>query len=267
MTICSVISSPCGSKTFSPTGTPLNSPIHTPPETPRNETVDQKPESGIVHGFFASLKAALYGEQRKEAQAHIRRNHHHKKRQQQQKKLGILEKVEEVGVENLLSASPHPSFLSSSSRESSMSRTSSHWDIDRDELEDIRPGSLTTSNNPRNNEGLGQLTAPPFAGRPSLSPGDFGSVPSGASGSDSGLVGGGPIIGGRGPGRVISSPGEKRPYVGALGVPSTPGTGALKNPTGIRPDLGSVPTTKSAENAGFIGSITNMFFNRKGGLL
>ena len=250
-----MISSPCGSKSFSPTGTPINTPAHTPPGTPPNEKV--KPESGYVLGFFASLRTALYGEQQKEAQMTIRR----KKGKSVSKKLGILEKVEEVGVENLLSASPNPYM---SSRESSVSRTSSDWGLD--ELEDIQPGSLTLSTS----DTIGQLNAPSFSlyGRPSLSPGDLGRLP---PNEETGrYLGGGAVMGGRGPGRVISSPGEKRPpqLMGALGVPGTPGTGALSHPVGIRPDLGSVPGMKQhEESAGFIGSITGMFFGRKGGLL
>jgi len=102
-----------------------------------------------------------------------------------------------------------------------------------------------------------------------------------------GALGGMRAIGGRGPGRVIS-PGEKRPTLrGPLGVPGHPGTGALTGSL-VRPDLGYVPTTSTkqmhissvggnetssdypfqtgAEEGGFIGSITSMFFGRKGGL-
>ena len=91
------------------------------------------------------------------------------------------------------------------------------------------------------------------------------------------------MVGGRGPGRVVSSPiGEKRPQLisPALGVPGTPGTGALlmqqrRGDAGgpgmmVRPDLGSVPVTAAGgrkDESGFIGSITNMFFGRKGGFV
>ena len=103
------------------------------------------------------------------------------------------------------------------------------------------------------------------------------------------------VLGGRGPGRVVTGPqpGEKRPpptsYLGpaALGVPGTPGTGALLKqhqygpaPTAQRTDLGSVPVTTAGfgvgaggdgaapgGGGGFIGSLTNMFFGRKGGFV
>ena len=60
----------------------------------------------------------------------------------------------------------------------------------------------------------------------------------------------------------------------SYGVPGKTGTGALQ-----RPDLGSVPSlihnykddriqvkAGSDDNTGFIGTLTNMFFGRKGGL-
>ncbi len=316
-------------------------------------------------GFFAALRTALYGEQQREAQTVMRRGSggpppHHKggKRGSMKKSFGILEKVEEVGVENLLSASPLPeedgsgrwSFgqgrsPSASSRESSVAR-SEEEEEDEDELEPVQPGSLTINTavstpaalaerhrRPKHQQvsslmppqqqhfqeqqiaeqyhqqqrGLpatvGQLQAPSFSlyGRPSLDPRALGSLPpsvgpgvtSAAVRQDFSPVGG-VVMGGRGPGRVVvlgSSPGERRPaqLSGALGVPATPGTGALLRQQraaggggGVRTDLGSVPmVTADAPAAasspggnqddrhhpGFIGSIANIFFGRKGGLL
>ena len=272
----SIISTPAGERSFSPTGTPLNSPMHTPPGTPPNEKADS---GGIVGGFFSSLKAALYGEQQKEVQQIRQKSLRRKKKP---KRFGILEKVEEVGVENILGASPAPPVWSRDSSEE-LSDFDSRFlpnltTEDKDELEDIQPGSLTMSGAPgihskSPDPTIGQLTAPSFSmyGRPSMSPGDFGQIPSGTfdpSGSTlmAGSLGTGALVGGRGPGRVITSPGEKRPQLmGALGVPGTPGTGALR----LRPDLGSVPVTKGQDpdSSGFIGNITSMFFGRKGGLL
>ena len=315
----SIISTPTGVRSFTPTGTPLNSPMHTPPGTPPEMINDQNAGAGLVQSFFSSVKAALYGEQQKEAKTQrIKR----KKSMRKTKTFGILQKVEEVGVENLIGASPVPS---SSSRESSVSRTSSSDDsspapdskyrmphtlsdfdlrfmhnaygstahgLDQsvDELEDISPGSLTMPSlkeYSQQDPTVGQLSAPTFSmyGRPSLSPGDFGRVPSPGfdsleptGGAVSGrYLGASAVVGGRGPGRVISSPGEKRPaqLLGAMGVPGQPGTGALMT----RPDLGSVPVTSGAggfgprspmdeqQQAGFIGNIASMFFGRKGGLL
>ena len=327
----SVISSPTGSKTFSPTGTPLNSPLHSPPGTPPNERSNSRgleksmsstelsstnrPE-GLVYGFFASLKNALYGEQQKEAKTLIRKRRK-KDKKRQFKRLGILEKVEEVGVENLLSN--HPSgndspfsgkssnyYISGSQTHRNLSYyASDDQDADdaswKDELEDIEPGSLTICAGegkeplPIADYTVGQLSAPSYSvnGRPSLNPNELGHVPSTPGGDRYSntnrydALGGGRAIGGRGPGRVIS-PGEKRPTLrGPLGVPGHPGTGALTGSL-VRPDLGYVPTTSAkqmhissgvgAENVteypfqtgieegGFIGSITSMFFGRKGGL-
>lgn len=293
----SIISTPAGDKSFSPTGTPLNSPLHTPPGTPPNGKVEESGESGIVVGFFSSLRAALYGEQQKEVQT-LRRN---KKKSMMKKKFGILAKVEEVGVENLLSASPAPSSTEGESRESSVAREDalssrlSDFDLryvtsgDEDELEAIRPGSLTIPHQSRvpsspANSTIGQLNPPAFSiyGRPSLSPADFGQIPPSAAQypNHSPYLLGGPstaVMGGRGPGRMVASPGENRPQLlGGFGVPGQPGTGALSKtavPLTVRPDLGSVPVTsknlspQQQEQQGFIGSITSMFFGRKGGLL
>ena len=279
----SIIATPAGEKSFSPTGTPLNSPAHTPPGTPPNEP---QGGGGLVTGFFSSLKAALYGEQLKETHTLRRRS-----KKAKVKRFGILEKVEEVGVENLMSNSPAPPFYDS--RESSLSREDiSLYDLntDKDELEDIEPGTLTLppghptgySSYKSGDPTVGQLTAPAYSvyGRPSLSPLDFGQIPQYPTGDSNKLIGGGAVVGGRGPGRVIqSSPGEKRPQLlSALGVPGTPGTGALRIRQGrpgeklaVRKDLGSVPVTRSPESeqpsTGFIGSIASMFFGRKGGLL
>ena len=133
---------------------------------------------------------------------------------------------------------------------------------------------------------MGQLSAPSFSvyGRPSLNPGDFGSVPM-VEGETMFRVptaaAGVSVVGGRGPGRVISGgPGEKRPQLWAgLGVPGHPGTGALAQQldgpgrSAVRPDLGSVPSTTSGTGAlttderGIIGNIASVFFGgKKGGL-
>lgn len=307
----SIISTPAGLRSFSPTGTPLNSPTHTPPGSPKAEA-----PAGIVASFFSSLKTALYGEQQKEIKLK-RRKRTKSNSAAAASKFGILERVEEVGVENLLVGSPAPSRESSLSRSSSemgdmagsrrrrkqttddaMPHAISDFDLrfaheDRDELEDIRPGTLTrnkSSGDYVQDPTIGQLNAPSFSmfGRPSLHPQELGRVPSPAFDVDQQAaepgrkaLGGGAFVGGRGPGRAVSAPGEKRPQLlGLMGVPGQPGTGALLQPPGemtktaasLRPDLGSVPLTKSPvddkpQGGGFIGSLTTMFFGRKGGLL
>ena len=283
----SVISSPTGSKSFSPTGTPLNSPLRSPCITPPNEPVcssakgDQlspdEPKNaysseGLVYSFFSSLKSALYGEQQKEAKTLIRKKHK-KYKQKQFKRLGILEKVEEVGVENLFSNNNKPANTSSSNYYMSGSKTHRNLKFygngtnDGDDtsccedLEDIEPGSLTVGT--RDSSGVpmypenevGQLMAPSFAtsGRPSLNRDDLGRVPCAPKEASANphtsrynALGGGGTIGGRGPGRVIA-PGEKRPTLqGALGVPGQPGTGALTGSL-VRPDLGYVPSSSVRE--------------------
>ena len=309
----SVIATPVGERAFSPTGTPLNSPAHTPPGTPPNErraaaaavdaaavADDVDGGAGIVAGFFSSLRAALYGEQQKE---HIRT--HSLKRQRKAKtkkgkpmKFGILEKVEEVGVENLMgTASPAPtlglsreslaaSAVPGSSRASSLSRSDSSDVLLDDYFDSGGGGGLTFHGDHESGRRsfVGQLNAPSFStyGRPSLNPSDFGSVPMTAETGETKFgipTGGGSVVGGRGPGRVISGPGEKRPQLSAgFGVPGHPGTGALARQLDgsrsvVRSDLGSVPATTAGtvavptDERGVIGNIASVFFGgRKGGL-
>ena len=174
-----------------------------------------------------------------------------RKSKKAQKKLGILQKVQEVGPERFLSPAPLE-------EESEVSEVESddhpHQQIvksllnDFDELEDITPGLLTISRGIRPKPTLdlfGELKPP--------NP-DEVLVPQG-----------------RGPGRIVS-PGDKRPNLpGGYGVPGKTGTGALQ-----RSDLGSIPTssmsssrmfTKPSDDQSFIGTLTTMFFGRKGGLL
>ena len=174
------------------------------------------------------------------------------------------------------------------------------------EFEDIVPGSLTVMStgggqassggaHDRLQEGwtsadstVGQLAAPFFSmfGRPSLNPSELGSVPVVSSPGGTGLTSGGTVISGRGPGRISSGPGQKRPMVRSyFGVPGVPGTGDLER--SIRPDLGSVPSPSTglpqssswstdlggglgdtdSSAGGFIGAIGSLFSGRKGGLL
>ena len=288
----SAITSPTGSKSFSPTGTPLNSPLCSPPPTPPNErshtgilekqiSPDEPGNAllsseGLVYGFFSSLKSALYGEQQKEAKTLIRKKRK-KDKQKQFKRLGILEKVEEVGVENLLSnnissnnslsSAPSSYYLSGSKTHKNLNfYANDEQDCDDsswcEELEDIAPGSLTVDNRglgraPTDSDRtVGQLAAPSFSSscRPSLNPNELGHIPSTRVDNNypysSGYhtLGDGMTIGGRGPGRIIS-PGEKRPTVrgGTLGIPGHPGTDALTR-AGVRPDLGYVPSGSAIYN-------------------
>ena len=306
----SVIATPVGDRAFSPTGTPLNSPAHTPPPgSPPGErqtapaagcaTEDEGGGGGgIVAGFFSSLRAALYGEQRKEQirTNSLKRQRANKKKGGRPMKFGILEKVEEVGVENLMgtaAGSPAPTAalsgesLASSSRASSLCRSDSS-DLPLEDLEKNSGDGLTWNSETRRGRRsfVGQLSAPSFSvyGRPSLNPGDFGSVPTMEDDTIFKIptaAAGVQVVGGRGPGRAISGgPGEKRPQLWAgLGVPGHPGTGALAQQlegpgrSSMRPDLGSVPSTSAGTGAvatderGIIGNIASVFLSgKKGGL-
>lgn len=117
----SVIHSPKALGSYSPTGTPVNTPERrflspTGERKAREDTpspssdVDAVPGPGLVESFFSYLKKAIYSEQVKEAtqaaaktQAVAARKHHLQRKKL--KRLGIMQKVEEVGLENLFSSS------------------------------------------------------------------------------------------------------------------------------------------------------------------
>ena len=226
----------------------------------------------MVLGFFASLRAALYGEQQKEVKT-LRRKHKKTKRDSKKPKLGILEKVQEVGPERFLS--PARGLTEDEGSEASDeildTKVKVKYFQDFDELIDIQPGSLTFGGN-------NSSKIPGVWNNPDNPPDLFGQLrPPGENDASHS---------GRGPGRVVS-PGDKRPTLpGGFGVPGKTGTGALK-----RSDLGTIPLdmpgtmSSSASHynpeakfrlhskpsdrtsEGFIGTLTTMFFGRKGGLL
>ena len=85
--------------------------------------------------LFFSLRTALYGEQQKEVLTLKKKARKSKAR----KKLGILEKVQEVGPERFLS--PAPLEEESEVEEAEVQHLNQDWD----ELIDIKPGTLTVS--------------------------------------------------------------------------------------------------------------------------
>jgi len=294
----SVLTSPNASKNISPTGTPVHTPEESLPGSPNESS-----NSGVVYSFFSSLKAAIYGEQRKE-----HRSSKFKRRMDDKRhNLRIMEAVEEVGIENMFSdkegtpmSLPPLSIVESRPSDQKpkpkiVESGLSDFDArylgvldDFDELEDITPGFLTLNKStepPRDSaeytkQWIGQLTVPSFSatGRPSLQKREFGKIPL----TDHNLKPSSELcnMGGRGPGRIVS-PGEVRPnQMSGLGVPGHPGTGALGQAIGPkRNDLGTIPGINGHEDqyecfqenrgipqsSSFIGSFTNMFFGRKGG--
>ena len=283
----SVLNSPLGSRRMSPTVTPP----HTPEESLPGSPDDKYGDGGYVASFFSSLKAAIYGQQRKQH----RTTKFHKKMEEKRNKLGIMEALEEDGEKGEKEGTPMSLPALSTVEKPKSSRSSSagpeQWsDFDArylgvlddfDELEEIRPGLLTLSQStgaPRDpseytKQWIGQLSVPSLSatGRPSLHKAEFGKLPRGdETGLRSDIL---CSFGGRGPGR----PGGQ----GALGVPGRPGAGAVAQALGAqRGDLGKVPGNLSAEmdlelsrsstgdipqSASFMGSLTNMFFGRKGG--
>ena len=90
----------------------------------------------IFYSLFFSLRTALYGEQQKEVMTLKKKARKGKKGQ---KKLGILEKVQEVGPERFLS--PAPLEEESEVEDCEVQPLNQDWD----ELIDIKPGTLTVS--------------------------------------------------------------------------------------------------------------------------
>ena len=90
----------------------------------------------IFYSLFFSLRTALYGEQQKEVMTLKKKARKSKKGQ---KKLGILEKVQEVGPERFLS--PAPLEEESEVEDCEVQPLNQDWD----ELIDIKPGTLTVS--------------------------------------------------------------------------------------------------------------------------
>ena len=296
----SVLNSPYGSKKISPTCTPPHTPEESLPGSPDHNT-----DSGYVSSFFSSLKAAIYGQQRKQH----RTTKFRQKLEYKRNALGIMEAVEEdpgQDKEGTPMSLPALSTIDEKSSKKSSSGAAagglSDFDAlylgvldDYDELEEITPGMLTLTQVTEEDrdpeeytkQWIGQLSVPSLAstGRPSLQSREFGKIPH----TDSTLPSPATAVcnfGGRGPGRIVS-PGEVRPghYGPGLGVPGHPGTGAvgLAVVGGRRRDLGTIPGHSSEHQAvmesyqdpgagmgmthstSFIGSITNMFFSRKGG--
>ena len=268
----SVLNSPFESKEASPT--------FTPPHTPeRSSSPELKvADDGYVSSFISSLKAAIYGQQRKETRS----------KQLKQDKKYMLDRIDE-DKEGTPQSLPPLSVVENKRFDKSGSL--SDFDVrylgvldDFDELEDIKPGLLTISQTQEadvpletqdpheyTKNWIGQLSVPCMSavGRPSLAKKELGKIPASTENFSNtvGTIGG---FGGRGPGRVVS-PGEIRPYSSGLGlgVPGHPGTGAVMNALETpRPDLGTVPCSMDPNrnsSDSFIGSITNILFSRKGG--
>ena len=283
----SVLNSPLGSKRMSPTVTPP----HTPQESLPGSPDDKHGEEGYVASFFSSLKAAIYGQQRKQH----RTTKFQKKMEEKRNKLGIMEALEEDRSDLVESEKdekegtpmslPALSIIGKSKSSRSSTAGPEQWSDfdarylgvldDYDELEEIRPGLLTltqSTGEPRDPEEytkqwIGQLRVPSLSatGRPSLQKAEFGKLPSSdPAGLRSNIL---CSFGGRGPGR----PGGQ---TGALGVPGRPGAGALAQALGERRgDLGKVPGLEHSQidsvgiqqSSSFMGSLTDMFFGRKGG--
>ena len=297
----SVLNSPLGSRRMSPTCTPPHTPDESLPGSPDDKTADD----GYVSSFFSSLKAAIYGQQRKEH----RTSKFKRKMEVKRGQLGIMEAVAEVETSTEKEGTPMSlpalsTVQDKKARAKSSSGPSQLSDFDAlyvgvlddyDELEEIQPGLLTLTQATQEDrdpveytkEWIGQLSVPSLSatGRPSLHKREFGKIPE----ADPSAVppGGLCSFGGRGPGRIVS-PGELRPggHQAGLGRPGRPGTGALGEALGSqRKDLGTIPgghfesadremvydgypeqsVSGIPQSASFIGSITNILLGRKGG--
>ena len=251
----SVLNSPLGSRRMSPTFTPPHTPEESLPGSPDKEAGDE----GYVASFFSSLKAAIYGQQRKQH----RTAKFQRKMEEKRNKLGILEALEETGCDQELEGKgekettpmslPPLSTVGKTQSARSSSAGPEKWsdfDVrylgvldDFDELEEIQPGLLTLTGSmecPRDpseytKQWIGQLSVPSLSatGRPSLQRGELGRIPD--STVDPACLGSSSLlVSGRGPGRPAGQ--------AALGVPGRPGAGALAQALGSqRADLGTVP--------------------------
>lgn len=210
------------------------------------------------------------------------------------KSLGIMETVEEIGVENLLREK-----VGSGTKQPVLPDFDARYLCaldDFDELEDIKPGllTLTQSIEPERDpheytkQWIGQLSLPSYPSHPSLQQRNFGGIPTRESQLQNEAKSHNDL-GGRGPGRMESQ-GDDKPEnkVSGMGVPGRPGTGAVGQALGSRRiDLGTIPGKESLSafedenqlfsregdrtrpgmphSKSFIGSFTSMFFGRKGG--
>ena len=263
----SVLNSPLASRRMSPTVTPPHTPDESLPGSPEDRTA----EAGYVSSFFSSLKAAIYGQQRREH----RTTKFRRKLEEKRSTLGIMEAVaehEDKEKEGTPMSLPPLSTVGEDTKKRSSSRAKSSagpevlsdFDArylgvldDFDELEEIKPGVLTLTQHGDSlglaaeadrdpaeytRQWIGQLSVPSLSatGRPSLHKKEFGKIP--AAASEPPLAASADLLcsfGGRGPGRIVS-PGERRPA--HLGVPGRPGTGAVGIALGAqRSDLGTVP--------------------------
>jgi len=237
------------------------------------------------------LKTAILGEQRKEHKANKIKSRLSKRRGS----FGIMETVEEIGVENLMgdkAMSPAlPNLISKPSHLPDFDALYLGSADDFDELEDIEPGYLTLTKGMEperdpyeyTKQWIGELTIPNYTSRPSLHQAELGKIPPETfSYADDSAD---PELSrrGRGPGRFGNLNDMK---LTGMGVPGRPGTGALGVMVGgQRNDLGTIPGRDSSsfesydptscelsvtsagisQSTSFVGSIANFFFGRKGG--
>ena len=274
----SVLTSPYGSKNISPTETPCHTPDESLPGSP-----EEKLSNSLVGSFFSSLKTAILGEQRKEHKASKLKSRLKNRRGS----FGIMETVEEIGVENLIgdkAKSPGlPNFEQKSSYLTDFDPIYLGSLDDIDELEDIEPGILTIRHGMEperdpyeyTKQWIGELTVPNYGLRPSLHRENFGKLPQERIKHEKkGTMDPDLTLDGRGPGGF----GNLNYTQTSMGVPGRPGTGALGLAIGEkRSDLGTVPgkdtfSTESndsimpmSHSTSFVGSFANYFFGRKGG--
>jgi len=236
----SVLTSPNASKNISPTGTPL----HTPEEKLPGST-KQSSKTGFVNSLFSSLKAAIYGEQRKQLRS--------------------------SKIFNDKEGSPALSDFDA---------LYLGGQDDYDELEDISPGLLTLPKctelpSDSSKDLIGQLND--STGCAFLSKRDLGINQ--VSGQNHKFIIDHNHCKMEVKDQECILSGQNGPdQVSGLGVPCQPGTGARKKGKRFtRNDLGTVPGIQNKEHkdkffrenhevsSSFIGSVTNLLFGRKGG--
>lgn len=292
----SALNTPCGPN-FSPTVTPCNSPEGSPPRS-------QSPEPQFLTGLLTSgadlLRRKIVGEAEKQHMFRARNKITLSRLERRAlKSIKILEKVESIGLENIISPSGSGSssnsgsavspYQSSSNFYSGHSRSASPMAqltslknlnnatsaanaeevrIDREAIKAIINRGLSSdclkslAENQQANEQKSAKTSP-NGGSVDVSPSQS-TKPSVSEGSKPSEAVSARVkqMQRQKSRRMLINGGRQRPDLGKLGTMSH-----------IRPDLGTVANPNKSEekstgqSMGFVGTISSLLFGRKGGLL
>lgn len=287
----SALNTPCGPN-FTPTGTPCNSPEGSPV---RSMSPEPQFLSGLISTGADMLRRKLVGEAEK--QQYRTRNKIVLSRLEKRalRSIKILDKIESIGLDNIMHSSSSSSNVSvsplalqgSSTLYSCHSRTTSPMS----QLHNFKQHMTETKKDDVrfDREALKACLSKGFNSSDSLK-----SYSDDASDSSSNLSSSDEPT----PKKLIKKPPLPSNNGKGMGAPAEPGTGAidarvkqmqrqksrrsLMNGAGgqrpdlgrvgsvksnVRPDLGKVASKQPEEKMGFVGTISSLLFGRKGGLL